>query len=91
MTILPAFKRACQLLLFSLFVALPASAKDPITEGETSPVMLDLDPYLIDALYGKESGGKTGRFGKEGGMANLLEEPAFVELVKKHDLSLIHI
>ena len=27
-------------------------AKEPITDGETDPVMLDLDPYLIDALRG---------------------------------------
>ena len=59
-----------------------------MTEGETSAVMLDLDPYLIDALYGNDGKGQTGRFGSEGGMADLLTEPRFVEMVAKHDLRL---
>ncbi len=67
-----------------------ALAKEPITEGETDPVMKDLDPYLIEALYGKDVEGQTGRFGAEGGMADLLTEPAFVELIEKHDLTLFN-
>ena len=65
-----------------------AAAKEPLTEGEQSAVMRDLDPYLIKALYGTDAKGQTGRFGAEGGLAELLEEPAFVELVRKHDLKL---
>ena len=65
-----------------------ATAKEPITEGETDPVMMDLDPYLIDALYGRDAKGQTGRFGAEGGMADLLAESAFQELVAKHDIKL---
>ncbi|MGB7347261.1 MAG: alkaline phosphatase D family protein [Pirellulaceae bacterium] len=63
-------------------------AKEPITEGEQSAVMLDLDPYLINALYGTDAKGQTGRLGAEGGLADLLGEQAFVDLVGKHDLKL---
>ncbi|MFT4689976.1 MAG: alkaline phosphatase D [Limisphaerales bacterium] len=67
-----------------------AFTKEPITEGETDPIMKDLDPYLIKALYGSDSKGKTGRFGAEGGMVDLLKEPAFVKRVAKHDLKLFN-
>ncbi len=66
------------------------TAKEPITEGETSPVMKDLDPYLIKALYGNDPKGQTGRFGAEGGMAELLAEKHFVKLIEKHDLRLFN-
>lgn len=68
-------------------------AKPPITEGETDPVMLDLDPYMIEALRGDPKADKNipqGRFGSEGGLRELLGEEAFVELVKKHDLFLFN-
>ncbi|MEM1293808.1 MAG: alkaline phosphatase D family protein [Verrucomicrobiota bacterium] len=52
--------------------------------------MLDLDPYLIDALYGTDPKGQTGRLGAEGGMADLLEEAAFVDLIEKHSLKLFN-
>ncbi len=65
-----------------------AFAKEPLTEGEQSAVMKDLDPYLIEALYGNDPQGQTGRFGAEGGLANLLAEPRFVELIEKHNLQL---
>jgi hypothetical protein len=65
-------------------------AKEPLTEGETDPVMKDFDPYMIKALYGTDAKGLTGRFGAEGGMADLLTEPAFVELIKKHDVKLFN-
>lgn len=67
-----------------------APAKEPLTEGEQDPVMKELDPYLIEALYGTDAKGLTGRFGAEGGMAELLTEPAFVALVEKHDLRLFN-
>ena len=80
-----------------LFIALSSIgfAKPPVTEGETDPVMLDLDPYMIDALRGGKSQetGKNippGRFGSEGGLADLLQEDAFNKLVKKHDLLLFN-
>tara|TARA_R110002049_G_scaffold305056_3_gene501174 strand:+ start:135097 stop:136572 length:1476 start_codon:yes stop_codon:yes gene_type:complete len=63
-------------------------AKEPITEGEQDPVMLDLDPFLIELLYGSDAKGQTGRLGAEGGMADLLNEPKFIELVEKHQLKL---
>ncbi len=65
-------------------------AKKPITEGETDPVMKDLDPYMIDALYGTDAKGQTGRFGAEGGMADLLTELDFVKLIDKHDVRLFN-
>ncbi len=65
-------------------------AKEPVTEGERDPVMLDLDPYMIKALYGTDPKGLTGRLGAEGGMADLLGEPAFVKLIEKHDLKLFN-
>ncbi len=71
-----------------LFVAAVSNAKEPLTEGETAAVMKDLDPYLIEALYGTDANGQTGRFGAEGGIADLLAEPKFVELIEKHDLKL---
>ncbi|MCP4782364.1 MAG: alkaline phosphatase [Fuerstiella sp.] len=67
-----------------------ASAKEPLTAGEQSTVMKDLDPYLINAFYGTDAKGQTGRFGAEGGMADLLTESEFVALVKKHDLKLFN-
>jgi alkaline phosphatase D len=65
-------------------------AKEPITEGEQDPIMKALDPYLIEALYGADKKGLTGRLGAEGGMAELLAEPAFVKLIEKHDLKLFN-
>lgn len=74
----------------SLMPSTNAIAKPPITDGEQSVVMKDLDPYLIDALYGDDAAGQTGRHGAEGGLAELMAEPAFVELVEKHDLKLLN-
>ncbi len=65
-------------------------SKEPITEGEKDPVMLDLDPFLIDALYGKDKAGLTGRLGEEGAMVDLLKEPGFSDLIKKHNLKLFN-
>lgn len=84
-------KHAAQLVLISILICQFSSigfAKEPITEGETDPVMLDLDPYLIEALYGTDKKGHTGRYGKEGRLADLLGEPEFQALLKKHDLRL---
>ncbi len=67
-----------------------SSAKEPITAGETDPVMLELDPFMIDALYGQDAKGLTGRLGAEGGMADLLAEPEFAKLVEKHGLKLFN-
>lgn len=67
-----------------------AFSKEPITEGEKSPVMKDLDPYLIDAFYGADAKGLTGRFGAEGGLADVLSDAKFVELIQKHDLRLFN-
>lgn len=77
-------------IVIVLAMASIAFAKEPITEGEMDPVMKDLDPYLIKALYGTDPKGLNGRFGAEGGMADLLTEPAFVELIKKHDIKLFN-
>jgi len=81
------FRSATSLAIFVSTVSY-AYAKEPITEGEPSVVMKDLDPYLIKALYGTDEKGMTGRYGAEGGLADLLTEPAFVDLVDKHHLKL---
>lgn len=82
-------------LLFVLSaLAINVWAKPPLTEGETDPVMLDLDPYMIEALRGSTEFTNEkippGRFGSEGSIVDLLEEPAFVELIGKHDLKLFN-
>ncbi len=76
-------------ILFAVCVSV-AYSKEPITDGEKDPVMLDLDPYLIEAFYGGDKKGLTGRLGKEGKMSDLLKEPEFVDLVMKHDLKLFN-
>ena len=82
---------ALTLVLAAVSIAFaPSFLKVPITEGETDPVMLEIDPYMIDALYGQDEKGQTGRFGAEGGLADLLTEPKFVELIEKHDLDLFN-
>ena len=81
-----------RLLLALIFAALflPAYSKPPVTNGETDPVLLDLDPYMIEALRGEQYAqtGRIppGRFGSEGGIVDLMKEDAFVSLVEKHDL-----
>lgn len=82
--------RTLSLLLLAFLLVPNLFAKEPITDGETDPVMLELDPYLIDALYGADAKGQTGRHGAEGALVNLLTEPKFVDLVKKHDLRLFN-
>ena len=75
-----------KLLLLSLLgiLGISAYAKQPLTEGETDPVMLDLDPYMIEALF------KKSRFGREGGMADLIKEKEFMKLVDEHDIKLFN-
>ena len=83
----------CGLLFLASLFAVSAVAKPPITEGETDPVMLDLDPYLITALRGDAEHMKRippGRFGSEGSLVDLIEEPEFQKLIKKHDLKLFN-
>ena len=77
-------------LFTSLLLPFSAAAKPPITDHEKDPVMLDMDPYMIKAMFGIGSRGNKGRFGSEGGMKDLMGEPAFVELVKKHDIKLFN-
>lgn len=88
---LPLIARKPQPFIFVFFAfTVLAPAKEPITEGETDPVMLDLDPYLIEALYGTDEKGLTGRHGAEGGMPQLLEETNFATLIEKHNLKLFN-
>jgi len=44
-------------LSFSLALISSAFAKPPITEGETDPVLLDFESYMIEALSGCATGG----------------------------------
>ena len=67
-----------------LILADSLGAKEPITEGEESALMKDLDPFLIKALYGTDKAGQTGRFGAEGGMSDLLTESAFKAVSYTH-------
>jgi alkaline phosphatase D len=62
-------------------------AKPPVTEAETDPVMLDLDPYMIEAL---RSNNLNGRWGTKGSMVQLMKEEAFQKLIKKHDLRIFN-
>lgn len=87
---MPKYPFLAATIISVLAAASFTTAKEPITEGEQAPVMKDLDPYLIEALYGADAKGLTGRFGAEGGMADLLQEPKFVALVEKHDLQLFN-
>ncbi len=64
-------------------------AKPPITDGEKDPVMLDLDPYMIEALRDAPRA-LEGRWGATGSIVQLVEEPAFQALVKKHELQLFN-
>ena len=86
-----------KLMLFIGLVAMggvTVSAKPPITEGETDPVMRALDPYLIEAMRGTvpEKKGKIapGRFGSEGSLVDLMKEPEFTKLIARHDLKLFN-
>ncbi|QDT07328.1 PhoD-like phosphatase [Rubripirellula lacrimiformis] len=72
----------------TVFLASVGGAKEPLTDGEQSVVMKDLDPYLIEAFYGADANGRTGRLGAEGSIADLLAEPKFIDLIQKHDLKL---
>ena len=74
------------ILLYSFFF-LSTYAKDPVTKGETDPVMLDLDPYMIEAL---RSNKLQGRWGKSGSIVDLMKEPDFQKLIKKHDLKIFN-
>lgn len=71
-----------------LVAACSVIAKEPLTQGEQSPLMKELDPYLIDAFYGTDADGQTGRLGAEGTLADILAEPQFQNLIEKHDLKL---
>jgi len=62
-------------------------AKTPVTKGETDPVMLDLDPYMIEAL---RSNNLQGRFEKKGSIVQLMEEVGFKKLIKKHKLEIFN-
>ena len=75
------------LIILISFFSLSLLAKDPVTEGEKDPVMLDLDPYMIEALRSDKF---KGRFGKEGSIVQLMKEEKFQALIKKHDLKLFN-
>jgi alkaline phosphatase D len=64
-------------------------SKAPITANETDPVMLDLDPYLFKAFGGGEDL-KLAPLGTEAGLAQILQDQEFQQLVKKHDLQLFN-
>ncbi|WP_017443646.1 metallophosphoesterase family protein [Gayadomonas joobiniege] len=80
--------------LVSMFLVICTSqAKAPVTEHETDPVMLDLDPIMIKALRDTPHEFKvtsSGRYGPDGSLDNLLTQVDFNTLIAKHDLSLFN-
>jgi len=76
-------------LLFGIVTHLagPTVGKECITTGETDPVLLELDPYLIQALRGGANG-KGGKHGADAGMPELIKDAQFTKLVEKHKLKL---
>jgi alkaline phosphatase D len=75
------------LLGIAVYLAAPTVAKECITTGETDPVLVELDPYLIKELRGG-SNGKGGKHGADAGMPELIKDAKFMALVKKHKLRL---
>lgn len=68
-------------------------AKYPVTENETDPVLLDLDPIMIKALRDspdKMTVKNSGVYGPEGGLHDLLQQSDFSPLIKKHNLALFN-
>lgn len=85
----------CFTLLAANFLAtLALSAKPPLTSGESDPVLLDLDPYMIEALRGDANAWKDIPPGwyaaQEGSIVTLMQEADFQDLVNKHDLQLFN-
>ncbi len=69
----------CVLAVASL-VASELQAKPPVTEGETDPVLVDLTPYLLDALAGG-SKAPGGEMGPEASLADVVNDGEFRRLV----------
>lgn len=84
---LPFLLGAAMLFGIAMWVPAPTAAKSCVTEGETDPVLLALDPYLIQVLRGGADG-KGGKFGADAGMPELVGDAKFMELVGKHKLKL---
>ncbi len=57
-----------------------SQAKPPIPTPEDTPIVGDLDRYLLDTLYELKD--------TDSGLADVVGEPKFKELIKKHDLRL---
>lgn len=55
-------------------------AKPPIKTPEKTPVVGELDPYLLDTLYITKD--------KDAGLGSIVDKERFKELIDKHDLTL---
>lgn len=76
-----AYARCGFILVSILFgIAATASAKPPIVTPPSTPVLGELDPYLIKTIYHSKN--------REASLADVQNDPAFLALVKKHDLRL---
>jgi len=75
--------RNLNLLLGIVFTALfcvNVDAKEPIITPPTTPVLGEVDPFLVEALYNVKDA--------DAGLPSLQENARFLELINKHDLKL---
>ncbi len=63
-----------------LVAAVAAQAKPPILTPPDTPVLGEVDPYIIDAIYNAPD--------PEASLATVQDDPRFAELIRKHDLRL---
>ena len=63
-----------------LSIAVSVHAKEPIMTPPETPVLGELDPYLIQNIYHSKNA--------EASLADVQEDPEFLALVKKHHLKL---
>lgn len=68
-----------RMLLFCLLGGL-LLAKPPMMTPPETPVLGELDPYLIEHIYQSKD--------KEASLANVQDDPKFRQLIEKHDLRL---
>jgi alkaline phosphatase D len=66
--------------VLALFCSGNLIAKPPIVTPKQTPVMGELDPYLLDTLYKTED--------NDTGLGSIIDEDRFKELIAKHDMKL---
>ncbi|MFW6114588.1 MAG: alkaline phosphatase D family protein, partial [bacterium] len=68
------------LAVICTLIAVQLLAKPPIKTPEDTPLLGELDPYLLETLYKTQD--------KDAGLESIVDEGRFRELVEKHDLAL---